>query len=209
MRNDIDRLWWMPLAFAMVLLSAYLWLMHREQHACIAFGRCSGFYAVLRLPAMRYVATGFALVMGLVAALKFHANGERGRLLARQNEIGDLRNMDWQAFERLVSEAYRRAGFAVQENGQGGADGGIDLFLRRGGRTSIVQIKHWKANKVGAPIVRELYGLMHHHSAQEAKVVTVGTFTSEAWEFAKGKPIELVSGERLFSLIQTVKDIRE
>jgi hypothetical protein len=36
-------------------------------------------------------------------------------------------------------EAYRRKGFAVQENGGGGADGGIDLILRRGGETWLVQ----------------------------------------------------------------------
>jgi restriction system protein len=66
----------------------------------------------------RFLVVGFALVMSAVSVAKFYANGERGRLLAKQHEIADLRNMDWKAFERLVGEAYRRAGFVVTENGR-------------------------------------------------------------------------------------------
>jgi restriction system protein len=46
---------------------------------------------------------------------------------------------------------------------------------------------------------------MHHFKAQEVRIVTVGSFTSDAWAFAKGKPIDLVTGEKLFALIQDGK----
>lgn len=204
-RNGIDRLWWLPMAVALAGLIGYLVLLQKGQHACTASVGCTVLSAFLHTSMTRFLVVGFALVMSAVSVAKFYANGERSRLLAKQHEIADLRNMDWQAFERLVGEAYRRSGFVVTENGQGGADGGVDLILKKGNRTSIVQVKHWKASKVGAPVVRELFGLMHHFKAQEARIVAVGSFTSEAWAFAKGKPIDLVTGEKLFALIQSAK----
>lgn len=46
----------------------------------------------------------------------------------------------------------------------GGADGGVDLVLTRtgknGGEKFLVQCKRWRAFKVGAEVVRELYALM-------------------------------------------------
>lgn len=59
-----------------------------------------------------------------------------------------LRNMSWREFEQLVGEAFRMKGYAVTETGGGGADGGIDLELRKGGEVFLVQCKQWRAFKV-------------------------------------------------------------
>jgi len=112
-----------------------------------------------------------------------------------------LNNMSWQEFEALVGEAFRRKGFAVTETGGGGADGGVDLALRRGNESILVQCKQWKTYKVGVSTVRELYGVMAAKRASGGVVVTSGVFTDEARSFASGKNIQLIDGSALHSLI--------
>ena len=56
-------------------------------------------------------------------------------------------DMSWQEFELLVGEAFRLQGFTVAERGGGGADGGVDLVLRRGGEKFLVQCKHWRSTR--------------------------------------------------------------
>ena len=73
--------------------------------------------------------------------------------------------MNWRDFELLVGEAFRLRGYTVTETGGGGADGGIDLQLTRGGETFLVQCKQWKAYKVSVNVVRELYGVMAAQAA--------------------------------------------
>ena len=46
----------------------------------------------------------------------------------------------------------------MEETGGQGADGGIDLVLRKGSERFLVQCKQWRAYKVGVNVVRELYG---------------------------------------------------
>jgi restriction system protein len=124
----------------------------------------------------------------------------------RQANIDSLRQLDWRAFERLVGEAFRRLGYQITETGQGGADGGIDLVLRKNNRKTIVQVKQWKTSSVGAPVVREMYGLMMHCRADAVAIVCLGRFTKEAWSFAHNKPIELISGDKLFQMIQAAQE---
>jgi restriction system protein len=112
--------------------------------------------------------------------------------------------MSWQQFEALVGEAFRRKGYAVTETGGGGADGGIDLSLKKDGETFLVQCKQWKATKVGVTTVRELYGVMAARGATGGFVVTSGVFTREARAFATGRNIDLIDGPALFALIRGV-----
>jgi len=58
--------------------------------------------------------------------------------------------------------------------------------------------KHWKTKKVSVNIVRELYGVMKAKNADRGIVVTYGSFTQDASDFAKEKPIELVNGRRFY-----------
>lgn len=116
-----------------------------------------------------------------------------------------LNGMSWQEFEMLVGEAYRRQGFNVRELGGGGADGGVDLVLTKNDQTVLVQCKQWKTFKVGVKIVRELYGVMAAKKAQGGVVVTSGVFTQEAKDFADGKNIDLMDGEKLRRVIDSVR----
>jgi len=92
----------------------------------------------------------------------------------------------------------------VTETGGGGADGGIDLALKKEGETFLVQCKQWKALKVGVTTVRELYGVMAAEGATGGFVVTSGVFTDEARAFATGRNIELMDGKALHALIRGV-----
>jgi restriction system protein len=129
----------------------------------------------------------------------------RAKLLDQQSSLDSLRSMSWQQFEQLVGEAYRRLGYRIEETGQGGADGGIDLLLRKDGATTLVQCKQWRAQKVGVAVVREMYGLMVHHNASAVKIVCTGVFSSECEAFARSKSLELVDGAALLRLVQELR----
>ena len=146
------------------------------------------------------------LGIGLLGAgLSVWRAKDRSKLLDEQTGLDSLRAMSWQQFERVVGEAYRRLGYQIEETGQGGADGGIDLLLRKGGVTTLVQCKQWRNQKIGIAVVREMYGLMVHHRASAVKIVCTGIFTSECEAFAVGKPLELVDGHALLNLVGLVR----
>jgi restriction system protein len=130
---------------------------------------------------------------------------KRKQLIKQQSSIETLRDTSWSDFEVLVGEAFRRKGFAVQENMVGGADGGIDLTLRKDGKLHIVQCKRWRSSKVGVSIVREMFGVLQASNAVSVYVVSSGHFTKDAITFAQDLPIELINGEQLLKLIADVQ----
>jgi restriction system protein len=114
--------------------------------------------------------------------------------------LEDIRNMSWRDFETFVGEVFRRQGYSVEETGGGGADGGIDLIVRSGSEKMLVQCKQWRTYQVGVKIVREMYGLMMAEDADRVFIVSVGSYTKDAADFARGKPIELIDGDKLVKL---------
>lgn len=124
--------------------------------------------------------------------------------VAQAGAADALDDMSWREFELLVGEAFRLQGYQVLETGGGGADGGVDLVLSRGGEKFLVQCKQWKAYKVGVDVVRELYGVMAARGATGGFVVTSGRFTEDAVRFASGRNLQLVDGPKLHALIRQV-----
>ena len=124
------------------------------------------------------------------------------RDIARSNAADALDGMSWQEFELLVGEAFRLQGYAVSETGGAGADGGVDLVLRKGNDKFLVQCKQWKAFKVPVQPVRELYGVMTARGAAGGFVVTSGRFTEDAVSFAGGGKLTLIDGPKLLDLIR-------
>lgn len=146
-----------------------------------------------------------AIACWIAAAVSALRQAKRRKLVDSRSDLDSLRNMSWRELEQLVLEAYRRLGYQVEESVPGGPDGGVDLRLRRHGQLTLVQCKHWRSQRVGAPVVREQYGLLAHHAADAVIVVTTGDFTSEARAFAAGKPIELIAGPALLKLVHGVQ----
>jgi restriction system protein len=136
------------------------------------------------------------------ALISYFRQRSRRRLLDTQTGLDSLRAMSWREFEMLAGEAFRRRGYAIQETGLGGADGGIDLILRKDGKTTLVQCKQWKTQRVDVKVVREMFGLLAHHGAAAVKIVAVGDYTGDAQRFAQGKPIELIHGEALLAMVR-------
>ena len=140
----------------------------------------------------------------LAAPFAFLNTRRKAKQLDAQRNIQTVLDMQWRNFEELVAEAYRRPGYHVTEGGYG-ADGGIDLELRKDGQLTLVQCKQWKTQKVGVNVVREMFGVLTAHQADHFIIISSGTFTQQAVDFAEGKPIELIDGPKLLALVNDVQ----
>jgi restriction system protein len=123
------------------------------------------------------------------------------RKFDRQRGLEDIRSLSWRQFESLVGEGFRRRGYRVLENARDGADGGIDLVLRKDADTFLVQCKQWKTSKVGVRPIRELLGVIAARDAAGGFFVTSGTYTEEARSFAAQTSIELIDGPALEQIV--------
>ena len=124
--------------------------------------------------------------------------------VATSQKISALGDMGWKEFEMMISEFFRRRGFNASLTGDG-ADGGVDIVLKKGSEKYLVQCKQWKAYKVGVPLIRELYGVIAAEGATGGYFVTSGEYTSEARKFAEGKNIRLIDGQKLTNMIKEVR----
>ena len=147
----------------------------------------------------------FAIIFGILAIGSALFATKRRRLVDGQQSLETLRASSWKDFEYLVAEAYRRQGFDVDYSVGKGADGGVDLVLRKGGRKTLVQCKQWKTFSVGRPVLQQMFGIMNDERADEVIVVTSGQFTGEAREFAQRNPIRLVDGPKLLELVRSIR----
>jgi len=120
----------------------------------------------------------------------------------------NLASMDWEDFENLIREVFERE---FQSNGgevrvtQASRDGGVDAIAFdpdpiRGGKI-VIQAKRY-TNTVGVSAVRDLFGTVNHEGATKGILVTTADYGPDAYEFAKGKPISLLSGANLLYLLQ-------
>jgi restriction system protein len=139
-----------------------------------------------------------------IAALSALRALKTRQMLERQTSLESLRALPWKRFEDLLGEAYRRQGYRVEETLGGGADGGVDLVLRKDGRTILVQCKR-HISPIGVTVVRELYGVLIDRGAAGAKLVATTNFTPDAISFAAGKPIDLIGSAVLLEMIRGVQ----
>ena len=189
--------WWISVILAVVVYISFTYIVPSMAFQNIFFN------------AFTKISPSFApIIAGMIlfaAALSAFNAWRKGQLFNRQKDIETIRQLSWREFEEFVGEAYRRQGYNVTETGGGGADGGVDLVIRKGGEKLLVQCKHWKMDKVGVKVVRELYGVVTAEGATGGIVISSGAFTQEAMDFAKGKPLELVEGSGLLNLIKDVQ----
>ena len=115
--------------------------------------------------------------------------------------LAALNNMTWKQFELLVHQAFRHRGYVLGESGKSGADGAVDLVLRRAGEYFLVHSRLWRATQVDVVPVRELYSAMRAQRAAGGFVVTTGSYTREAMAFASGRNIQLIDGPTLREML--------
>ena len=115
-----------------------------------------------------------------------------------------LQKMDPIDFEKVVAEAYRRHGWEVQDTRASG-DRGVDAYLRKDGRLSILQCKRLSSKRVGSPVLRDLLGTIIAEEAHGGIIVTTSFFSREAteWIGRAPKPIKLVDGHELLKFIES------
>lgn len=136
------------------------------------------------------------------------------------NDKTNLAAMDWFDFENLIRELFEKE---FSKNGgevkitQASRDGGVDAIAfdpdpLRGGKI-VIQAKRY-TNTVGVAAVRDLFGTVHNEGATKGILVTTSDYGPDAYEFAKGKPITLLTGSELLYLLgkhgyQAKIDLRE
>jgi len=72
----------------------------------------------------------------------------------------------------------------------------------------LVQCKQWRAQRVAVQVARELYGVMAARGAASGIVVSSGSFTRDAAEFAEGRNLRLITGEELTALVREARGAR-
>ena len=165
----------------------------------------------LVLPAALHATSRFGLMIGSALALGvlliwLGAVGEKRRrmkMVATTQSLDHLSKLPWRDFERIVAEGFRKRGWKVEETGTsagGGADGGVDLVLRRGREVVGVQCKQWR-RPVGVEKVRELQGALGDFGAQRAIFVCLTKYTREARDFGARRGVELMTGEGVLEML--------
>jgi restriction system protein len=104
----------------------------------------------------------------------------------------------------FVANLLRTMGYRTRVSPEG-PDGGIDIIAHKdelGFEPPIikVQVKSGEKGTVGDPVVSALYGKVGH--GEFGMIVTLGTFSTQATNFAKSK-LRLISGTELVDLILT------
>jgi len=124
------------------------------------------------------------------------------------DEGDNLAAMDWEDFEHLVrelfSEEFARPGGEVKVT-RASRDGGIDAVAFdpdpiHGGKF-VIQAKRY-TNTVGVSAVRDLYGTVLNEGANKGILVTTSDYGSDAYDFARGKPLVLLNGSNLLHLLE-------
>ena len=106
-------------------------------------------------------------------------------------------------FESLITNLFEKMGLDTRQT-QPSRDGGVDCvaFDPRpifGGKV-VIQAKRYK-HTVGVSAVRDLYGTMQNEGASKGILVTTSGYGKSSFEFAAGKPLELLSGTHLLYLL--------
>jgi len=93
-------------------------------------------------------------------------------------------------FERFVGKVFAALGHEVELRGKPG-DGGVDLIVRKDGKTAIVQCKRYQGT-LSPAVLRDLYGTMQHLGADKGYLVTTGRLSSKAVAWVADKPITVI-----------------
>lgn len=103
-------------------------------------------------------------------------------------------------FEIETAKVFRSRGYIATLTKSSG-DEGIDIILNYQGEVIAIQCKHY-AKAVGQPVVREFWGSLMHLGADRGIFVATNGFTRPAWDFSRGKTIELWDLRKLLAFAE-------
>jgi restriction system protein len=125
-------------------------------------------------------------------------------VLSTLDQRPNLMELSPKEFESLITNLFSKMGLETRQT-QASRDGGVDCvaFDSRpilGGKV-VIQAKRYK-NTVGVAAVRDLFGTLHNEGASKGILVTTSGYGKSSYEFANGKPIELITGSNLLYLLK-------
>lgn len=131
------------------------------------------------------------------------------RFVQETDVLGDLERrpnlmeLSPSEFEHLITNLFAKMGLDTKQT-QASRDGGVDCvaFDSRpifGGKV-VIQAKRYKGT-VGVAAVRDLFGTVHNEGASKGILVTTSGYGQASYEFAQGKPLELLDGSNLLYLL--------
>lgn len=128
---------------------------------------------------------------------------ESSDVLGGLDQRTNLMELSPKEFEALISNLFAAMGLETRQT-RASRDGGVDCvaFDPRpifGGKV-VIQAKRYK-HTVGVSAVRDLYGTLQNEGASKGILVTTSGYGQASFEFANGKPIELISGANLLHLL--------
>ena len=149
-------------------------------------------------PVAPFTAFPFLVLCGIIAFKQF-----RGAVpLDAHERLEKLRAMDWDEFSALVTNAYRKRGYAVHP-----ADSrDYDFRLTKDARVTLLQCRRWKVNQVGVGPLRELLKAVAREDASHGICIAAGDFSAPARALTASEPLTLVGGAELVTLVGSLKN---
>ncbi|MFB9447446.1 restriction endonuclease [Dactylosporangium vinaceum] len=131
-------------------------------------------------------------------------------VLADLDERPNLLKLTPTEFESLIQNLFTRMGLDTKQT-RPSRDGGVDCvaFDHRpifGGKV-VIQAKRYR-HTVDVSAVRDLFGTLQNEGASKGILVTTSGYGPASYEFASGKPIELIDGSNLLYLLAEHADLR-
>lgn len=128
---------------------------------------------------------------------------EESDVLSSLDQRPNLMELTPSEFESLITNLFEKMGLETRLT-QASRDGGVDCvaFDQRpifGGKV-VIQAKRYK-HTVGVSAVRDLFGTVQNEGASKGILVTTSGYGAASFQFAEGKPLELLSGAHLLHLL--------
>lgn len=129
---------------------------------------------------------------------------EEADILSSLDQRPNLMELTPSEFESLITNLFTQMGLETRLT-QASRDGGVDCVAYDprpifGGKV-VIQAKRYK-NTVGVSAVRDLFGTVQNEGASKGILVTTSGYGKAAFDFAEGKPLELLSGSHLLYLLE-------
>jgi restriction system protein len=129
---------------------------------------------------------------------------EEADVLSALEQRPNLMELTPGEFEALITNLFEKMGLETRMT-QASRDGGVDCVAYDprpifGGKV-VIQAKRYKGT-VGVSAVRDLFGTMQNEGASKGILVTTSGYGRASFEFAEGKPLELLGGSNLLYLLK-------
>lgn len=117
----------------------------------------------------------------------------------------DISNLDGYQFERLLCDVFEQLGYTAVLTSKS-RDQGADLVISKDGTKTVVQAKYYEG-KVSNGAIQEVVAAKAYYGANEALVITTGSFTKSALDLAEVNDVILWDGEKLSEVLSSLNQV--